>query len=171
MSFLNGYISDSWDGDKLKFDQLWGYHFLSNGTLQRGITGYSADYYNDFDVDYFSLGDDAWTWDGSNNIVNLRKDTATQKRHRTWEVISVDEIGRALVLEYEFSGFDYNNDGEVSNDEIALYIRPRINILMEEDLSRWADAWANTQRLGLGVSSNENIDNKSQIKANNSLLK
>jgi hypothetical protein len=149
-SFLNGSIAEQWDGDKLKLENIWGYQFNADGILKRGISGQNAEYeWDEHDVDYFRMGDNLWTWTTESNIVNLYMENAYQKRHRTWEVISVDETGRALVLEYSTMGYDQNDDGVVSEDEIGQFIPPRINILMKEDLSRWAEAWKNTQKLGL----------------------
>jgi hypothetical protein len=67
------------------------------------------------------------------NIVNLRfEDTNDSSyfdmRHRTWEVISVDQYGRAFVYEYGIVTRDENGDGEISEDESGNFITPRINI-------------------------------------------
>ncbi|MBA6295999.1 Ig-like domain-containing protein [Colwellia sp. MB02u-9] len=147
-AFINGSIADQWDGDKLKLENIWGYKFNADGTFIRGITGELAEW-NEHGVDHFNMGDDNWTWDVESNIVNLYKENSYQTRHRTWEVISVDDMGRAIVLEYSTIGYDGNSDGVVSEDEIGQLINPRINILMKEDLSRWTEAWENTQNLGL----------------------
>ena len=54
--------------------------------------------------------------------------------------------GRALVLESSTRSHDENYDDEISDDERArIWIRPRINIIKQTDLSQWADTWENTQ--------------------------
>jgi len=148
-SFINGSNADQWDGDKLKLENIWGYKFNADGTFIRGIRGEPAGKWNEHGVDYFNMGDDNWTWDTESNIVNLYQENSYWTRHRTWEVISVDDTGRALVLEYSTMGYDHNNDGVISEDEFGPFIKPRINILMKEDLSRWTEAWENTQNLAL----------------------
>lgn len=151
LAYINGSKAENWQGDKLKLDAVWGYKFNADGTLNRGVNGtYGiADAYSEYDkVDHFYLGDDRWTWDKADNIVNIRL-ASFYKRHRTWEVVSVDEQGRAVVFESSTFGWDVNNDGEVTDAEIGQYIMPRINIQRKDDLSRWADAWQNTVNAGL----------------------
>jgi len=151
LAYINGSKAESWQGDKLKLDAVWGYKFNADGTLNRGVNGTYGivDAYLEYmRVDHFYLGDNRWTWDKADNIVNIRLES-TQKRHRTWEVVSVNEQGRAIVFEHSTFGWDKNNDGEITDDEIGQYIMPRINIQKKEDLSRWADAWQNTVNAGL----------------------
>lgn len=149
-AFLNGSIEDTWDGDKLNFLDIWGYLFLADGTLHRGITGIDGnDSWDEFDVDHFSLGNDQWTWDTKGRQVNLDMVDNTRERHRTWEVISVDEQGRALVFEHSIYGRDLDRDGDIEENETGQFIRPRINTIMLDDLSRWEKEWQTTVDLGL----------------------
>jgi len=150
LAFLNGSLKDTWDGDKLNFLDIWGYLFLADGTLHRGITGIDGkDSWDEFDVDHFSLGNDQWTWDTKGRQVNLDMVDNTRERHRTWEVISVDEQGRALVFEHSIYGRDLDRDGDIEENETGQFIRPRINTIMLDDLSRWENEWQTTVDLGL----------------------
>lgn len=149
-AFINGSLEDSWDGDKLNFLDIWGYQFLADGTLNRGINGIDGqDSWDDFDIDHFLLGDNRWTWDTKGRQVNMYQVDEWRERHRTWEVISVDEQGRALVFEHSVNGWDRDKDGDIEENEIGQYIRPRINTIMLDDLSRWEKEWQNTVDLGL----------------------
>ena len=151
LAHINSHLADAWNGDKLKLDWVWGYNFSADGSMNRGVSGQAngEDNWDGIIEDHFNLGDDRWTWDKTNNLVNFRFESSTQKRHRTWEVVSVDEQGRAVVFEHSTMGYDDNYDGEISADEIGQFIHPRINLIMKDDLSRWEDAWQNTIDAGL----------------------
>ena len=142
LTYFNGSSSESWQGDKFKFYNVYGYHFAENGVLRRGIQGVSSE------KNYFYLGDDRWIWNDDNQKVNLILDTSFNKRHRTWQVISVDDEGYALVLEQSTYGYDADQSGLVEDDEIGQFIRPRVNIFKQADLSSWPEAWQNTLDLG-----------------------
>jgi hypothetical protein len=149
-AFINGSLEDSWDGDKLNFLEIWGYQFLADGTLNRGINGIDGqDSWDEFDVDHFSLGENNWTWNTKGRQVNMYLVDEWRERHRTWEVISVDDQGRALVFEHSIRGWDRDSDGDIEENEIGQYIRPRINTIMLDDLSRWEKEWQITIDLGL----------------------
>jgi hypothetical protein len=149
-AFLYGGFEEQWDGDKLKLEYIWGYQFELNGTLKRGVFGLpKSDTWNHHDVDYFDLGDNRWTWNNTGRQVNMYLVSEWRDRHRTWEVISVDGQGRALVFEHSVYGWDRDEDGDIEDNEIGQYIRPRINTIMLNDLSRWEDVWKNTIELGL----------------------
>lgn len=149
-AFINGSREDSWDGDKLNFLEIWGYQFLADGTLNRGINGIDGqDSWDEFDVDHFFLGENNWTWNTKGRQVNMYLVDEWRERHRTWEVISVDEQGRALVFEHSIRGWDRDKDGDIEENEIGQYIRPRINTIMLDDLSRWEKEWQTTIALGL----------------------
>ncbi|MFC1519443.1 hypothetical protein ACFL6Z_06950, partial [Pseudomonadota bacterium] len=152
LGYINGSFDEMWDGDKLKFENVWGYLFNADGTLNRGISAIEPEW--DWDevgngIGYFSLGDDRWTWDKSGRQVNMYFSSDWQERHRTWEVISVDDDGRALVLEHSVYGWDYDNNGEIEDSEIGQFIRPRINTFKLADLSHWEAEWQNTLNIGL----------------------
>ncbi|WNC73276.1 Ig-like domain-containing protein [Thalassotalea psychrophila] len=146
---INGYFKEHWEGDKLKLAEIWGYQFKADGTLRRGIYGEPANSGAEIEVEHFYLGDERWTWDTASNVVNLRFSDYYSDRHRTWEVINVDDNGRALVFEYSTWGMDKNEDGVVTADETGQFIYPRINTVSKEDMSDWAEAWKNTQDYGL----------------------
>lgn len=155
-AFLYGGLEENWEGNKFKLENIWGYQFEADGTLNRGVYGLPQnDSWNYYDIDYFNLGDNRWTWGNTDRQVNMYQTLQGLHRHRTWEVISVDDKGRALIFEYSIRGSDRDRDGDVEEDEIGQFIRPRINIIMLEDLSRWEDVWKNTIDLGL-FSPNDN---------------
>lgn len=160
LSYINSYTENEWDGDKLKFSNVWGYLFNKDGTLNRGVSAIEPDnnYYDGHnDIGHFSFGDDRWIWDNSGRIVNHYLSTDIQERHRIWEVISVDDEGRALIYERSTYGWDDNGDGVVDESETGQLIRPRINTFKLNDLSQWEAEWQNTINLGLlGQSSNTN---------------
>jgi|GEM_PF-1594136 len=151
LAHINSHLINAWDGDKLKLDYIWGYQFNASGVLNRGISGfnYGEDNWDGIEEDHFYLGDNRWTWDSADNIVNLYFEDDWRVRHRTWDVISIDEQGYALVLEYSTYGSDDNNDGKIGDDEIGYFIFPRLNIQKKEDLSQWQEAWQNTVDAGL----------------------
>ncbi len=139
LSYFGSSNVGAWQNNKLKVEQVFGYHFKSDGMLNRGI--YTAT--DDNNETYFK-GDDRWIWSQNENIVTL--DLASRDRHRSWQVISVDDEGRALVLESSTYTHDQNLDGEISDDEKdRVFVRPRINIIKQTDLSQWAGTWENSQ--------------------------
>jgi hypothetical protein len=149
-SFINGSIEDHWDGDKVKAENIFGYQFLADGTLNRGVDFRGVDdTWKNYKVDHFYLGDERWTWDTEGRRVNMYRSDYSVYRHRTWEVISVDDIGRALVFEHSLIGWDTDFDDDIEGDEIGQNIRPRINTIMLDDLSKWKTEWQNTIDLGL----------------------
>ena len=119
----------------INFESLFGYKFLTDGTLNRGI---SQDYDN---PDELLLGE-KWDYSIDGNDITTSLSRPDYKRERHWEVLSVDAKGTALVFEYSYIGYDYNNDGEVSEDEIQTLIPPRLNSMLKVDLSSY-DAWNN----------------------------
>jgi hypothetical protein len=149
-SFLNGSLEEQWDGDKLEFENIFGYHFKADGMLSRGINSIDGENsWDEFDVDHFYLGDNRWNWDTKGRQVNMYMVDVRNYRHRTWEVISVDEQDRALVFEHSVRGWDRDNDGDIAENEKGQMIRPRINTIMLDDLSRWEKEWQTTVDLGL----------------------
>ncbi len=160
LAYTNGSISSQWQGDRLKLDNIYGYQFSASGNLRRGISAYEANSENE--LDQFDLGDDRWTWNSSGNGVNLNLDTGYTKRHRTWQVISVDSDGYALIFEQSTFAYDYDGNGTIDDDEIGQFIRPRLNIIKQVDLSSWAEAWQNTLDMGL-ITQAVNTDVKSEI--------
>ena len=52
-------------------------------------------------------------------------------------------------MSFLYYGYDEDNNGEISEDEIENLIYPRINFIKLEDLSLWEAAWQNTVNKGL----------------------
>ena len=134
---INAHIPDQWDGEQLKFVNIFGYQFLDNGTLRRGISG---EYDYNSDTEFFYMGNE-WTYSVDGNQIAMSYITDMVNRVRTWEVLSVDDTGRAVVLESSVYGYDYNYDGVISSDESGYFIAPRINTLDLINLSDWSQPW------------------------------
>lgn len=152
IAYINGSISERWNGDKLKLSEVFGYVFNHDGSLNRGISGVEAE--DDWGekgngIGYFNVGDDRWTWTVSDNQILLKLETEQYTRVRTWDVVSVDDEGRAIILERSTRTEDFNNDGEIKMNEVRSFIHPRINIIKLEDLSQWEAEWQNTIDIGL----------------------
>ncbi|MDO6617632.1 thrombospondin type 3 repeat-containing protein [Shewanella sp. 6_MG-2023] len=134
---INASFIETWDGDNLKFDSIFGYQFRNDGTMRRGIGG-STDY--DTGENFLSMGQE-WTYEVVGNTIAMSYITADINRMRTWEVLSVDKNGRAIVFESSTYARDLNYDGIISPDEDGFYIAPRINTLELLDLSQYQDEW------------------------------
>jgi hypothetical protein len=133
----NAHIPTQWDGEQLKFENIFGYQFLDNGTLRRGISG---EYDYNSDTQFLYMGNE-WTYSVNGNQIVMSYITDMANRVRTWEVLSVDDTGRAVVLESSVYGYDYNYDGVISSDESGYFIAPRINTLDLINLSDWSGPW------------------------------
>ncbi|WP_153914070.1 thrombospondin type 3 repeat-containing protein [Shewanella sp. TC10] len=127
---------DAWDGDKPQFDQVWGYKFLDDGTFYRGV----GSTYDDDGNPNFYFGQ-KWDYSVVSNDVEATYNTTTTYRERHWEVVSVDSNGLALVFEYSYLGYDFDNDGVIVQEEIGNYIHPRMNSMQVLDLSLYPEAW------------------------------
>lgn len=163
--YLYGSLSDAWQGDKLKLDYVYGHQFSDSGNLNRGLAGFYAGegFVEDYQVDHFDLGDSRWKWSSDNGRINLTLNLGNFIAHRTWQLISIDENGYAMVLEQSTRGNDDDDDGIIEDSETGQYIRPRVTIIKQDDLSRWQEAWQNTVDLGL-VSQQSNVAVKLKIK-------
>lgn len=139
LAYNNALGTDAWVNNKLSLNHVFGYHFKSDGTLNRGINARTDENGNSKFV-----GDDSWTWSVSENLIHLN--LSNDDTRRTWQVISVDDDNRALVIESATQSRDLNSDNELSDDEKELLRSPpRINIIKKADLSQWPEAWGNTQ--------------------------
>ncbi len=152
ISYINGSIQEQWNGEKLKLENVWGYAFNADGSLNRGVKGVTPE--DDWEgagngTGYFRLGDNSWTWDKSGRQVNMYFSSDWAERHRTWEVISVDDEGRALVLEHSVYGWDIDYNGIIEADEFGQFVMPRINVIKVTDLNEWKKEWQNTIDIGM----------------------
>lgn len=136
---INTWIYDQWNGETLKMDSIWGYQFRSDATLRRGIAGYYQNWEESTEP-RFHMGQE-WTYEVDANTVIMTRETSSSRFVRTWEVISVDNLGFATVLESSIRGYDDDLDGVVSQDEMETFIYPRINRLSYLDLSEFEEAW------------------------------
>ncbi|WP_137222090.1 VCBS repeat-containing protein [Shewanella sp. MEBiC00475] len=134
---INAHFPDQWNGDQLKIESVFGYQFRQDGTVRKGING-AIDY--DTGKGIFYMGNE-WTYTINGNQITMSYISADTHRVRTWEVISVDQTGRALVYESSVYGYDSNDDGVISPDEDGVYIEPRINTVELFDLSSYTETW------------------------------
>ena len=134
---INAHIPEQWNGEQLYIENVFGYQFRNDGTLRRGISG-SRDYYSEF-TNFYMGQEWTYTLNGNRIIMNYSDDSV--ERERIWDVISVDDNGRALVYERSRYDWDANSDGTITDDERGLFIAPRINSLDTIDLSNWESAW------------------------------
>jgi hypothetical protein len=152
---------DNWEDGELKLDSIWGYQFKDDGILLRGVSGGYNDWENQSGP-YYNLGQQ-WSYEVVDDKVILRYITSSLERVRTWQVISVDSTGRALVLESSTYDRDTDGNGEISDDERGnLFIQPRFNVLYNYDLSQQEAAWnalATSDFDGDGINDKYEIDN------------
>ncbi|WP_299007234.1 Ig-like domain-containing protein [uncultured Shewanella sp.] len=127
---INSYYSSAWENDKLLVSDIYGYQFKSDGTVDKGIEVTNEDYF---------VAEKDWTWSKSNNHIDMVTEDEYMKYQRNWEVISVDEKGRTLILEY--TKRKYSN-GDIVDE--GYYFQPRINIITQGDLSHYEQEWQNT---------------------------
>lgn len=127
---INSDYSSAWENDKLLVSDIYGYQFKSDGTVNKGIEVTNEDYF---------VAEKDWTWSKSNNHIDMVTEDEYMRYQRYWEVISVDEQGRTLILEY--TKRKYSN-GDIVDE--GYYFQPRINIVTQGDLSDYEDTWQNT---------------------------
>ncbi|GAA59979.1 hypothetical protein P20652_1843 [Pseudoalteromonas sp. BSi20652] len=134
---INAHIPQQWDGEQLYIDSIFGYQFRDDGTLRRGISG-NYDY--ESETPSINMGQE-WTYTLNGNRIIMSFSNDSSERERTWDVVSVDANGRALVYERSRFDLDINDDGVISDDERGVFIAPRVNTLETIDLSQWESAW------------------------------
>lgn len=115
---------------------IFGYIFNSDNSLQRGVACRESE-----EGDSLYLPPSDWTWSVDNRQVTLsyRSDTGYySSRDRVWEVLSVDNTGHTLVLEYSIA--------ELRSDpgKFPFFIRPRINYIKLNDFSQFEEIYANS---------------------------
>ncbi|MDO6617634.1 thrombospondin type 3 repeat-containing protein [Shewanella sp. 6_MG-2023] len=135
---INAHIPQQWDGEQLLLENVFGYQFRENGTMRRGVAGFFDELIQE---DTFYMGQE-WTYTVADNIIEMSHITDERERVRTWDIISVDDNGRALVFERSRYDIDFNGDGVISGDEIGgAFIAPRFNTLELFNLSQYEDIW------------------------------
>lgn len=160
-------LSHAWSGDKLKLDYVYGYQFYGTNDLRFGLSGDS--YIHHDGIDHFDLGDTRWKWSYESNTINLTLTSSMSVAHRTWKVISTNAAGYTMVLEQSTRGWDDNLNGVIEESEVGQFIRPRVNILKLDDLSRWQEAWQNTVDLGIEVGTNAKREKAKKLSVGNSI--
>ncbi|MFC4281800.1 hypothetical protein ACFOXZ_13515, partial [Thalassotalea piscium] len=138
-SNINAYNIDAWDGDKVEFSWLFGYHFKADGTLRRGINSSYTDWENKTGQT-FIMGSE-WNYSVAQYLVTMTYSSVDTERERIWQIISVDSGGNALAIEHSTFDYDSNNNGIIEEFERGNYIPPRFNILQLADLSQYPEAW------------------------------
>ncbi|MBJ2128704.1 VCBS repeat-containing protein [Alteromonas sp. IB21] len=135
-SVINGRDVISANDPDLVCFNIFGYIFNSDNSLQRGVTCIESE-----EGDSLYLPPSDWTWSVDTRQVTLsyRSDNGYYtSRDRMWEVLSSDNAGNTVVLEYSIA--------ELKSDpgKFPFFIRPRINYIKLKDLSQFEDIYANS---------------------------
>ncbi|WP_282167751.1 hypothetical protein [Shewanella japonica] len=141
-SGINSHIPEQWDGEQLLLEHVWGYQFREDGTMRRGIGG-AVDYETNeafINLDQFQ----SWAYTINDNVLEMYvAGDSSIERVRTWDIISVDSSGLALVFERSIYNRDLNYDGVITEDERGgFFIAPRFNTLQLFDLAQYEYEWA-----------------------------
>lgn len=146
ITVMNHGSESVYENDLMNIDYLYAYQFDANNTVKRAIR---SAHLIDGPDNYFHIGTE-WTWSRTDNQIKMGYESDFDLRYRFWDVLAyVPESNSALVHEYSLYGYDEDNNGEISEDEIENLIYPRINFIKLEDLSLWKAAWQNTVNKGL----------------------
>ncbi|TDF35428.1 hypothetical protein EYS14_18585 [Alteromonadaceae bacterium M269] len=133
---------EDWLGDTLRVSSVFGHQFNDDGTMRRAINA-SEGIVSDGDF-HFSFDSDFWTL--VDNKVRIRRSSPVSTiMGRDWEVISVDETGRALVIETILRRInDENDNGDLTDDPVLFILPPRLNSFTVVDLSIYPEVFNNT---------------------------
>ena len=116
----------------INVDDLTGYKFFSDGRMWRYVTLQEGEVGNNNYED--------WRYVVDERHVVTERDRGYSLRQRHWDTISVNDAGQAFVLQYSYIGYDTNDDGSVTDDELSPFVLPSIQIMIKTDLStyeRW----------------------------------
>lgn len=130
LSYLLASNPKNWHGNQIKKDKFSGFHFKSDGTVQYAI----VQNYDDTTYDGTTYN---WELNGREISIN------SYITNRKWNVISVNDLGYALIMESYTYVFDNNNDGEITLGEGGVLITPRFRIVRLEDMTNWPEIWSN----------------------------
>ena len=132
-SNFNSYRSSDWQGGLLKPELLFGFQFNGDGTVIQGIRADQDLSVDDGENLFFTGNTTDWNWSVSGREVVLNNINDSYNFYeRYFDVLSVDPLGRVLILEYEI--YDYFGIRETR-------IPPRLNTLTLENLEQWPGAW------------------------------
>ena len=120
------------NNDVINVDDLTGYKFFADGRMWRYVTLQEGEVGNS---DY-----EDWRYVVNDRHVVTERDRGYSFRQRHWDTISVNDAGQAFVLQYSYIGYDTNNDGTVTDDELSPFVLPSIQIMIKTDLSTY-DRW------------------------------
>ena len=128
-TMLDNTSTDSWIGNTLRASRIFGFNFNADGTALGPIFTIN---------DVFGVRRHQ-NWTVSEERVSINSEDPSQANERIWEVISVDEEGRVLVWERRTFAFDANDNSDLSDDFPGFISSPRINVLIEVDLSQYPE--------------------------------
>ncbi|BDX08461.1 FG-GAP-like repeat-containing protein [Planctobacterium marinum] len=144
-----GWNSERYFSDNVpRAPYLFGYQFLSDGTLQRGIYIEEGDTYIEGDTEYreeiLNFGAE-WQYQIDENAGTVTMEYYHRNiiRQRVWRILGVDNQNRMSYLEYSWYSDDSNYNGELDEDERKYFVQPRINYHKSVDLSAYGDLWGN----------------------------
>ena len=142
--FDNKFDADLWQGNTLKVETVFGFHLDSNFQMRRIFTKDMSG--SQTLIPYFHTISNGWAWSESENVLLFDRVSSITVDKRAWHIISTNESGRLVVVEYWALLDDANADG--ITDEIFTLIPPRLVILEPLDLSQYEQAWAKSLELG-----------------------
>jgi hypothetical protein len=125
-SHINSVNPRNWLGDTLRVSAIFGHQFNEDDTMRRAISV--------FDTDSFNFTSDSWIL--VDNQVQIRRNFTSFLAGRDWEVISVDETGRALVIETLLVNQEFSDSPFASP--------PRLNSFTLLDLSLYPETLNNS---------------------------
>ncbi|GAB2706631.1 FG-GAP repeat domain-containing protein [Aliiglaciecola aliphaticivorans] len=130
-SDINSHNASYWqDGiRKLESGCCFAHQFLDNGEVRFGIT--ASD--DQFRLPYLS----DYAVSGNKITINRYLDGYFTLHERVWSVISVDEYGRALVVDSDYVENEFSE---------GFNIKPRIGIYSLVNLSDYPESYNNTER-------------------------
>ena len=151
-------VPSSWENGLLKLDEVWGHQFKNNGKMRYGISAYSNGELN--------MGYASYQYTLNGNVVISTYNTSGFEVKKTYEILSVDSNGIALIYDMQVDWIDDNNDNVRDGDEYIITTEPRLNTLKLLDLSQYSEAWGalddndadglnNYQELDLGTDIND----------------
>ena len=136
---LNIWEAERYNGSQLLPEWVFGYQFLDLTEADR-VTGHAAGDINcvagSTDGCFTKEGAPLWDWSSKDNFITRSRQFDDTLRTRTWEILSYEPDGRAVVLESAV--------WKTGNNAPRFVIPPRINTLEELDLSEFPSELGNS---------------------------
>lgn len=135
---LNLWNPDNWEDGLIAPRWIFGYQMNDDGSMLRGIMDLQV--FGNDQPSFFAQSQN-WRWRVDGDEIWLEQPlTGISERQRIWEVITIEQQDRVLVLEHGFIR-SLNDDQQLG--EPLSRVAPRFNQLLLQDLSQWTEAWNN----------------------------